>query len=371
MRALITGGAGFIGSHLAEALLDKGHDVIVLDDLSTGRVENIEHLNERPGFGCVIDAVTNERVLARLMDGTDVVFHLAAAVGVRLVLDNPIHTIETNLNGTESVLRQASRHKTKVLVTSTSEVYGKGLALPFREDTDLVLGPPNKTRWGYATSKLMDEFLALAYWKQQQVPAIVVRLFNTVGPRQSNRYGMVLPTFVRAALTDQSMIVHGDGSQTRCFTGVDDAVDAMMALVGEPAAVGEVFNVGNGAEITIRDLAYKVKALCGSRSEIRYLPYSQMFDKGFEDMPRRVPDITKIQKLVGYRPKVHLNEIIEQTARYWAEEGANVTTAASRPVRIHPRLSREPDRRSAIAPVARNVPQVGPTASEVRARPMM
>ena len=332
MRALITGGAGFIGSHLAEALLDEGHDVVVLDDLSTGRVENIEHLNERPGFGCVIDTVTNEPVLARLLDSTDVVFHLAAAVGVRLVMDKPIRTIETNINGTESVLRQASRHKTTVLVASTSEVYGKGLALPFREDADLVLGPPNKTRWGYATSKLTDEFLALAYWKEQQVPAIVVRLFNTVGPRQSSRYGMVLPNFVRAALADRSMIVHGDGLQTRSFTWVGDVVDAMMALVSEPAAIGEVFNVGNGAEISIRDLAHKVKAVCRSRSKITYTPYSQMFDESFEDTPRRVPDITKIHKLVGYRPKVHLNEIIERTARYWAEEPANATTARSGPV---------------------------------------
>ena len=321
MRALITGGAGFIGSHLAEALLNQGHEVVVLDDLSTGRLENIRHLNHRTGFHCVIDTVTNEPVLARVMDGADVVFHLAAVVGVRLVMERPIRTIETNINGTESVLRQASRRKTKVLVASTSEVYGKGLVLPFREDADLVLGPPNKLRWGYATSKLLDEFLALAYWKEQQLPAVVVRLFNSVGPRQSSRYGMVLPTFVRAALTDQSMIVHGDGSQTRSFTWVGDVVDAMMALVAEPAAVGQVFNIGNGAEISIRDLAYKVKALCGGSSRVTYKPYSQMFDQGFEDMPRRVPDITKIQNLVGYQPKVHLDEIVKRTAGYWAGVG--------------------------------------------------
>jgi UDP-glucose 4-epimerase len=319
MRALITGGAGFIGSHLAEALLNQGHEVVVLDDLSTGRLENIRHLNHRPGFHCVIDTVTNEPVLARVMDGADVVFHLAAVVGVRLVMEKPIRTIETNINGTESVLRQASRRKTKVLVASTSEVYGKGLTLPFREDADLVLGPPSKLRWGYATSKLLDEFLALAYWKEQQLPAVVVRLFNSVGPRQSSRYGMVVPNFVRAALTDQSMIVHGDGSQTRSFTWVGDVVDAMMALVVEPAAVGQVFNIGNGAEISIRDLAYKVKALCGSSSKVTYKPYSQMFDQSFEDMPRRVPDIAKIQNLVGYQPKIHLDEIIKRTAGYWAE----------------------------------------------------
>jgi UDP-glucose 4-epimerase len=336
MRALITGGAGFIGSHLAETLLDEGHQVVVLDDLSTGRVENVQHLNERPGFRLVVDGVTNEPVLARLMDGVDIVFHLAAVVGVRLVMDRPIRTIETNINGTESVLRQASRHKTKVLVASTSEVYGKGLALPFREDADLVLGPPDKTRWGYATSKLLDEFLALAYWKEQQVPAIVVRFFNSVGPRQSSRYGMVLPNFVRAALADRPMVVHGDGSQTRSFTWVGDVVDAMMALVDEPAAVGEVFNIGNGAEISIRDLAYKVKAMCGGRSRITYMPYRQMFDDSFEDMPRRVPDITKIQKLVGYRPKVHLDEIIERTARYWAEERENIPQEISRPMAYAP-----------------------------------
>jgi UDP-glucose 4-epimerase len=328
VRAFITGGAGFIGSHLAEALLNQGHDVVVLDDLSTGRIENIQHLNERAGFRVVIDTVTNEPVLARLVEGADVVFHLAAVVGVRLVMDCPIRTIETNINGTESVLRQASRHKTKVLVASTSEVYGKGLALPFREDADLVLGPPDKTRWGYATSKLLDEFLALAYWKEQQVPAIVVRFFNSVGPRQSSRYGMVVPNFVRAALADQPMIVHGDGSQTRSFTWVGDVVNALIALADERRAVGEVFNIGNNHEVSIHELACEVKTLTGSDSRIAFVPYDLAFDRDFEDMPRRVPDITKLQEFVGYRPKVQLDEIILRTIEYWKDR--RLTKAAAR-----------------------------------------
>ena len=255
MRALITGGAGFIGSHLAEALLDRGHDVMVLDDLSTGRVENIAHLLARRGFSYTIDSVTNEPVVAELMDQCDMTFHLAAAVGVRLVVSAPVHTIETNVHGTETVLRQAAKQRKLVVVASTSEVYGKSTVFPFREDADLVLGPPTKTRWGYAASKLIDEFLALAYWKERQVPVIVVRFFNTVGPRQSDRYGMVIPNFVRQALAGEPLTVHGDGSQTRSFTWVGDVVSALLALVDEPRSVGEVFNIGNGAEVSIRELA--------------------------------------------------------------------------------------------------------------------
>lgn len=328
MRALITGGAGFIGSHLAEALLGRGHQVTVLDNLSTGSFQNIERLVDRRGFAYVIDTVTNERLVGALMDRCDVVFHLAAAVGVRLVVERPIHTIETNVNGTETVLRQARRRKTRVLIVSTSEVYGKGVELPFREDADLVLGPPNKTRWGYATSKLIDEFMALAYWKEQQVPSIVVRLFNTVGPRQNSRYGMVLPNFVRRAIDNQPIIVHGDGSQTRSFTWVGDVVSAMMALVEEPRAAGEVFNIGNGAEISIRDLALKVRAMAGSHSPIKFVPYQEVFDSSFEDMPRRVPDISKIRQLVGYEPKVHLDKIISKTIEYWAAERTVTATTA-------------------------------------------
>jgi UDP-glucose 4-epimerase len=330
MRALITGGAGFIGSHLAEALLAQGHRVTVLDNLSTGSLENIAHLADRPGFGCVIDSVMNEQLVGDLMDRCDAVFHLAAAVGVRLVVDRPIHTIETNVNGTETVLRQASRRKTRVLIASTSEVYGKSATLPFREDADLVLGPPTKTRWGYATSKLLDEFMALAYFKEQQLPAVVVRFFNSVGPRQNARYGMVLPNFVRRAIDDQPIIVHGDGSQTRSFTWVGDVVRAMIALIDEPRAAGEVFNVGNGAEISIRDLAAKVKAMTGSRSPIELVPYNEVFGDSFEDMARRVPDITKIRTLVGYEPQVHLEEIIARTIEYWAgERAASMVPAAA------------------------------------------
>jgi UDP-glucose 4-epimerase len=328
MRALITGGAGFIGSHLAESLLDAGDRVAVLDDLSTGRLENIEPLMDRPGFTFTIDSVRNETVLNPLVDEADVIFHLAAAVGVRLVVDRPVHTIETNVHGTESVLRRASERRKLVLVASTSEVYGKGLKLPFSEEADLVLGPPTKTRWGYATSKLLDEFLALGYGKEYQTPVIVVRLFNTVGPRQSSRYGMVLPNFVKRALDGKPIIVHGDGTQTRSFTWVGDVVWAMMALVNEPKAIGQVFNIGNGAEISIRDLARKVKAATRSDSPVHFAPYAEVFDASFEDMPRRVPDISKIRQFVGYEPTVHLDEIIEHVIEFWNR--GRVSSAAAR-----------------------------------------
>ena len=318
MRALITGGAGFIGSHLSEALLSQGHHVMVLDDLSTGNINNVAHLLAHPRFTCTIASVTNEPVVAGLMDKADMAFHLAAAVGVRLVVSRPVHTIETNVHGTETVLRQAAKHKKQVVVASTSEVYGKGTVFPFREDADLVLGQPTKTRWGYAASKLIDEFLALAYWKEHQVPVIVVRFFNTVGPRQSERYGMVIPNFVRQALTDQPLIVHGDGLQTRSFTWVGDIVWGLLALINEPRAVGEVFNIGNGAEVSIRELAERIKAMTGSSSPIQYVPHHEIFGHNFEDMSRRVPDISKLQALVGYKPKVQLDQILERVIRYWA-----------------------------------------------------
>lgn len=335
MRALITGGAGFIGSHLAETLMKQGHYVSVLDDLSTGRLENIAHLHGRPGFSCTIDSVTNDSVVSDLIDRADVVFHLAAAVGVRLVVQRPVHTIETNVHGTETVLRHASRHRKLVLVASTSEVYGKGIKLPFSEDADLVLGGPSKTRWGYATSKLLDEFLALAYWKEHQTPVVVVRLFNTVGPRQSSRYGMVLPNFVKWALDGTPITIHGDGTQTRSFTWVGDVVSAMLALVQEPKAIGEVFNIGNGAEVSIRELAERVLAMTHSDSLLQFVPYAQAFDASFEDMPRRVPDISKIRRYVGYRPKVHLNEIVERVVDFWRPEHTQlpvVTVPVVRPM---------------------------------------
>jgi len=320
MRALITGGAGFIGSHLAEALLDAGHEVEVVDDLSTGSMENIEHLKNRHGFQYVIDSVTNEVLLAEQTDRCDVVFHLAAAVGVKLIVERPVHTIETNVHGTEVVLTQANKNSQKkklVIVASTSEVYGKSTEIPFREDADLRLGATWKHRWAYACSKALDEFLALAYWKEKKLPVIVVRLFNTVGPRQTGQYGMVVPNFVKQALAGQPITVFGDGSQSRSFTYVGDVVDALMRLVDEPKAVGEVFNVGNGQEISILGLAEKIKEMTGSQSEIVRVPYDQAYGAGFEDMPRRVPDITKLQKFTGYEPKVQLTEILTRVIAHF------------------------------------------------------
>jgi nucleoside-diphosphate-sugar epimerase len=320
MRVLITGGAGFIGSHLATSLLSQGHHVTVVDDLSTGRYENIAHLEPYPGFRWVRGSVVREDVVAPLVEHSDVVFHLAAAVGVRLVVDKPIHTIQTNVHGTDTVLRCAARHGSLVIVASTSEVYGKSTALPFREDLDLVLGPPNKRRWGYAASKLLDEFLALAYWKEHQLPTIVVRFFNCVGPRQSSRYGMVLPNFVRQALSNAPMTVHGDGSQTRSFTWVGDVVWALEALMQERRAIGQIFNIGNDYEVSIADLAVRVKAAVRSTSEIQFVPYKQAYDGDFEDMARRIPDIAKLRNVIGYRPRVMLPEIIERTVDYWRHE---------------------------------------------------
>jgi UDP-glucose 4-epimerase len=312
VRALITGGAGFIGSHLAEQLLAERHEVLVLDNLSTGSIDNIGHLKGTPGFSYVIDSVTNEPVLAEMLDRSDVVFHLAAAVGVKLIVEQPVHTIETNVHGTEVVLKHANKKKKLVFIASTSEVYGKSADVPFRESADLVLGPTEKHRWAYACSKLIDEFLALAYWKEKRLPVVIVRLFNTVGPRQTGQYGMVLPTFVRQALAGKPITVFGDGTQSRSFTYVGDVVEALVALSSEPRAVGEVYNVGNTDEVTIRDLADRVKVLTGSDSPIRYVPYDQAYEAGFEDMPRRVPDISKLRSLVGYEPKVGLEEIIRK-----------------------------------------------------------
>jgi len=309
---LITGGAGFIGSHLAETLLDRGHEVDVIDDLSTGSIENIAHLKGRRGFSYTIDTIANEPVLAEHVDWCDVVFHLAAAVGVRLIVEAPVHTIETNVHGTEVVLKHAAKKRKLVVIASTSEVYGKSAAVPFREDADLVLGPTPKHRWAYACSKAIDEFLALAYWKEKKLPVIIVRLFNTVGPRQTGRYGMVIPTFVRQALAGEPITVFGDGSQSRSFADVSDVVRGLLALVAEPRAVGEVFNIGNPQEVTIRDLAVRVRDLTGSRSPIVFVPYDEAYEAGFEDMPRRVPDITKIRTLVGFEPTVPLDEILRR-----------------------------------------------------------
>jgi UDP-glucose 4-epimerase len=361
VRTLITGGAGFIGSHLAEQLIALGHSVSVLDDFSTGRPENVASLKQSPNFSLRVGSATDDRLVAAMVNDADVIFHLAAAVGVRLVVDRPVHTIETNVHGTETVLRHASKHGKLVLVASTSEVYGKSASLPFREDADLVLGQPSKTRWGYATSKLLDEFLAMAYWKERRSPVIVVRFFNTVGPRQSSRYGMVLPNFVKRALQGAPIVVrffntvgprqssrygmvlpnfvkralqgapivvHGDGTQTRSFTWVGDVVAAMIGLIGEPTAVGEVFNIGNGAEISIRDLAVKVRDMARSSSAIEFVPYEHVFDEGFEDMARRVPDISKIRRHIGYEPMVHLDEIIRRVIDFWSGDCESANSSA-------------------------------------------
>ena len=316
-RALITGGAGFIGSHLAEALLDAGHEADIIDDLSTGSIDNIAHLKGSPHFRYTIDSVTNEPLLAELIDRNDVVFHLAAAVGVKLIVERPVHTIETNVHGTEVVLKHANKKKKLVVVASTSEVYGKNTDVPFREDADLVMGPTAKHRWAYACSKALDEFLALAYWKEKKLPVIIVRLFNTVGPRQTGQYGMVLPTFVRQAMAGRPITVFGDGAQSRSFTYVGDVVDCLAKLMAEPRAIGEVFNIGNGHEITILALAEKVKAMTHSQSPIVFVPYDKAYESGFEDMPRRVPDITKIRGLIGYEPRVQLDEIITRVIDYF------------------------------------------------------
>ena len=320
MRVLITGGAGFVGSHLSEALLERGDEVFVLDNLSTGSIDNIAHLKSHPRFHYTIDAVENEPLLAELIDRCDVVVHLAAAVGVKLIVEQPVHTIETNVHGTEVVLKHANKKKKLVLIASTSEVYGKSTTVPFREDADLVLGPTNKHRWAYACSKLIDEFLALAYWKERKLPVIIVRLFNTVGPRQTGQYGMVIPTFVRQALAGQSITVFGDGTQSRSFTFVGDVVRAMVALINEPRAIGQVFNIGNGREITIAELAEKVRTLTGSSSEIVRIPYDQAYESGFEDMPRRVPDISRIAALIGYAPTVELDEILNRVIESFRQQ---------------------------------------------------
>jgi UDP-glucose 4-epimerase len=326
MRALLTGGAGFVGSHLADALLSLGDHVTVIDDLSTGSMDNIAHLKGRPGFEYVIDTVMNEPLTAELIDRADVVFHLAAAVGVKLIVEAPVRTIETNVHGTEIVLKHGAKKGKLTVIFSTSEVYGKSVAVPFREDADLVMGPTSKHRWAYACSKAIDEFLALAYYKERSLPVIVARLFNTVGPRQTGRYGMVIPNFVRQAIANEPITVHGDGTQTRSFTYVGDVVSGLIALAREPRAVGQVFNIGNPEEISILDLAKRVRASAGSSSEIALIPYDQAYEAGFEDMPRRVPDISKIQKLVGYKPTLALDEIL----RLVIEEQRGLLTAGHR-----------------------------------------
>jgi UDP-glucose 4-epimerase len=311
VRVLITGGAGFIGSHLADACLHRGDEVFVIDDLSTGSIENIRHLKDHPRFHYTIENVHNQPVTAELVDQCEVVFHLAAAVGVRLIVESPVRTIETNVHGTEVVLSLANKKKKKVLIASTSEVYGLSNEVPFREDGNLVMGATTKGRWSYACSKAIDEFLALAYWREKKLPTIVVRLFNTVGPRQTGQYGMVIPTFVKQALSSRPITVYGDGKQSRCFCYVGDVVSALMRLMDEPKAVGEVFNVGSNQEITILELAKKVKELTKSDSEVAFIPYDEAYEEGFEDMPRRIPDISKANRFVGFKPQMSLDGILQ------------------------------------------------------------
>jgi UDP-glucose 4-epimerase len=320
VRALITGGAGFIGSHLSDALLDQGHDVLILDNLSTGSIDNIAHIKGRPRFEYFIDTVTNEPLLAELIDRCDVVFHFAAAVGVKLIVEQPVHTIETNVHGTEVVLKHANKKKKLVVIASTSEVYGKSEDVPFREDADLVLGPTPKHRWAYACSKAIDEFLALAYWKERKLPVIIVRFFNTVGPRQSGQYGMVIPNFVRQALAGEPITVFGDGTQQRAFTHVTDVVHALLKLVNEPRSVGQVINIGNTEEVTMSRLAERVRDLSGSNSTIKLIPYDEAYESGFEDMPRRVPDLARIRSLISYEPRHTLDDILIQVIDYFRKK---------------------------------------------------
>jgi UDP-glucose 4-epimerase len=318
-RALITGGAGFIGSHLSEALLERGWTVDVIDDLSTGSIENISHLKGHPHFSYALDTVMNRPLMLELVDRADVIFHLAAAVGVRLIVEQPVHTIETNIRATEVVLELAGRKRKPLLLASTSEVYGKLDKPKFSEEDDVILGPTSRARWCYAASKIIDEFLARAYFKEKGLPAVVVRLFNTIGPRQTGQYGMVVPRFVRLALAGQPIPVYGDGTQRRSFTWVGDVVGAMLALIEHPKAYGEVFNIGHTEEISIYDLAVNVKKMTNSSSEIVLVPYEQAYEVGFEDMHRRLPDISKIERLIGYRPKLQLPEMLERVIAYERE----------------------------------------------------
>jgi len=316
LRVLITGGAGFIGSHLADHLLTQEAEIWAVDNLSTGSISNIEHLKNHPRYHYQIESIMNVPAVAELVDRVDVIFHLAAAVGVRLIVESPVHTIETNVRGTEIILEQAAKKKKLVVVASTSEVYGKANKVPFCEDDDLVIGAPVKGRWSYACSKAIDEFLALAYWKERRVPVIITRFFNTVGPRQTGRYGMVLPNFVRQALAGEPLTVFGSGQQSRCFGYVGDIVEVLAKLIRLEKAVGEIFNLGSDEEITIEELACRVLQISGSKSEIVYVPYDQAYEAGFEDMQRRVPSLEKINRLTGFRPKTSLNEIIQKVVEH-------------------------------------------------------
>ncbi len=320
MKILITGGAGFVGSHLADKLHGEGHDITVIDDLSTGRYSNVEHLEGKERFRLIIDTVLNAKLMEELVREADRVFHMASAVGVRLIMEHPVKTIETIFRGTDIILGFCARYRKRVLIPSTSEVYGKSTQVPFAEDNDIIKGSTSKHRWAYACAKELDEFLALAHWKESRLPVAVVRLFNTVGPRQTGQYGMVVPNFVKSAIRNEPLIVHGDGEQSRCFGHVSDVVEALSKILETPACFGQVTNIGNDEEVTIKQLAEKAIEMTGSRSEIRYIPYEEAYGEGFEDMRRRVPSLEKAKRLIGYQPTRTLDEIINDVAEQFREE---------------------------------------------------
>ncbi len=319
MKIFITGGAGFIGSHLAEKLLDQGHQVSILDNLSTGKLSNISHLKDRKNFTYTIDSILNRNILEELIKNCDIIYHLAAAVGVKYIIDNPLLSLQTNIIGTENVLEFANKYKKKALVASTSEIYGKSENVPFKEEDDRLLGSTFISRWSYSSSKAIDEFLALAFYREKKLPVVIVRCFNTVGPRQSGQYGMVLPKFVKNALLNHPLTIFGDGKQSRCFADVEDVVTGMINLMNEKKAEGNIFNIGSTEEITIEELAKKIKKLTGSKSKIEYVKYDDAYEEGFEDMKRRIPDLTKINEFIGYEPKFKLNDILNRVIQYYEE----------------------------------------------------
>lgn len=321
MKNLITGGAGFIGSYLAETLLARGEEVTIIDDLSTGDIRNILHLESNPKFTAVIDTIMKESLVEELVKECDLVYHLAAAVGVKFIVEKPLESIQINVKGTEIILEAANRRRKKVIIASTSEIYGKGEKDAFSENDDMTLGPTTSHRWSYALSKGLDEILALTYYREKSLPVVIARFFNTCGPRQRGRYGMVIPRFVQQALTEQPITVYGTGKQKRCFAYVGDVVEALITLAHKPEAQGEIFNIGNDEEISIEDLARLVKELTGSPSPIAYIPYDDAYEHGFEDMIKRAPDLTKIRKLIGYSPKVHLKELLERVIEYYRAQG--------------------------------------------------
>ena len=329
MNALITGGAGFIGSHLADALLDQGHAVVALDNLSTGCQENCAHHQGNPAFQLVVGSILDERLVDKYMERCDIVFHLAAAVGVQLIVNHPLESLTTNIRGSEIVLEMAHRYRKKVLITSTSEIYGKNTNGPLKENEDRILGSPLKSRWAYSTSKAVDEILAYTCWKEKGLPTVIVRLFNTVGPRQTGAYGMVIPRFVQQALAGEPLTVYGDGEQSRCFLHVKDAVRALMALPELPEAVGEAYNIGSQEEVTIRQLAQQIVDLTGSSSTIRFVPYDQAYEQGFEDMARRIPDISKIHRAVGFSPTMTLDDILRSVMGYYRNRPASSVQKAT------------------------------------------